>query len=220
VVLIHGLHGLYTAELRANWDVSVYLDPDPRLRIAWKIKRDTARRGYTQEQVRQELEARRADTEAYIEPQKHKADIVITFYPPDDYDVTKDDTRLNVKIRIAHPVPLPDLEEAFAAARSAESGPPAVKLVRSEGSDLLDIQGTISDSAAQAIENRMWDHLPNARHLRSTRLGVFIDTQGERRSNTLAITQLVLTYYLVKVNALVVKQEQREQEVAVAGGSR
>lgn len=222
VVLIHGLHGLYTAELRANWDVSVFLDPDPKLRVAWKIKRDTARRGYNEDQVTRELQARRQDSETFIMPQRNDADIVISFSAPDGYEVTRDDTRLNVRIRVAHPIPLPDLEEAVAAARDMHDGPPHVRIDRgAEGVDLLDIQGCVSDAATQAIENRMWDHMPNARHLRSTRLGVFADSAGERRSNPLAVTQLVLTYYLVKVNALVMKQERQEQElVAVAGGGR
>jgi hypothetical protein len=45
--------------------------------------------------------------------------------------------------------------------------------------------------------------MPSARHLRSDRVGVFHDGAVERRSNSLAVTQLVLTYYLVKASALV-----------------
>jgi hypothetical protein len=66
----------------------------------------------------------------------------------------------------------------------------------------------------------MWDHMAGARHLRSDRLGVFQDIDVQRRSNPLAVTQLVLTYYLVKVSALVVKQEQLHAEAAAAGGIR
>jgi hypothetical protein len=53
----------------------------------------------------------------------------------------------------------------------------------------------------------MWDHMPSARHLRSDRVGVFQDGPVERRSHPLAVTQLVLTYYLVKASALAAKQE-------------
>ena len=53
----------------------------------------------------------------------------------------------------------------------------------------------------------MWDHMPAARHLRSARLGIFQDGGEERRSNPLAVTQLVLTYFLVKASALAVKEE-------------
>lgn len=210
VVLINGLHGLYTPELRALWDVSVYLDPDPELRVSWKIKRDTAKRGYSEAQVRRELEARRHDSEAFIAPQRDRADIVINFRAPAHYAQTKDDSRLDVRIRIAHPVPLPDIEEIVrgSAARF-------LKMERgSGGSDLLEIDGDLEDGATHLIEEHMWKHMPLARHLRSTKLGSFQDLHGERRSNPLAVTQLIITYYLVKASALAAKQEELAAEAA------
>src|SRR4029077_16875968 len=69
VVLIHGLHALFPPELRRLWDVSVFLDPDPELRIAWKIQRDMSKRGYTRAEVVQQLEERRYDSEHFVMPQ-------------------------------------------------------------------------------------------------------------------------------------------------------
>ena len=85
IALVHGLHTLFTPELRRQWDISVYLDPDPELRIAWKIGRDMSKRGYSRDEVIQQLENRRHDSEAYVMPQREKADVVISFYPPADY---------------------------------------------------------------------------------------------------------------------------------------
>ena len=215
IVLVHGLHGLFTPELRRQWDVSVFLDPDPELRIEWKIKRDTSKRGYTRGEVLKALEHRQHDSETFVMPQREKADIVISFYPTPEYATTKDNTRLNVRITLRHPIPLPDLEDAFAAAKGANGA--CLKLVRgSEGVDVLEITGAISDAATQAIEDRMWDHMASARHLRSDRVGVFQDGTVTRRSNPLAVTQLVLTYYLVKASALAWKQEQLRQEAEAA----
>jgi phosphoribulokinase len=206
VVLVHGLFGLFTPELRRQWDLSVYLDPDPELRIAWKIKRDTTKRGYNREEVLKQLEHRRHDAETYIWPQKHDADMVISFFPPEDYEQKMDNTRLNVRITLRHPIPLPDLEEAVEAAERKNGG--YLRLTRGEqDEDLLEIGGAISDAATAAIEDRMWSHMPAARHLRSTQLGVFMDGDRQRRSNPLAVTQLVMTYYLVKASALAVKEE-------------
>ena len=220
IVLIHGLHGLLTAELRRHWDVSVFMDPHPTLRVDWKIKRDTGRRGYTRAEVVEQLEDRRHDSEAYVMPQKDKADIVISFQPPSDYERARDDTKLDVRILLRHPIPLPDLEDALAVARG-KNGNGDLRIQRgSDGVDSLEISGKLSDEATHAIENRMWDHMAAARHLRSGRLGVFQDDKVERRSNTLAVTQLVLTYYLVKTSALIVKQEQLHAEAAAAAGSR
>ena len=219
IVLVHGLHGLYTGELRRQWDVSVFLDPDPELRIEWKIKRDTSKRGYTREEVIQQLEQRRHDSETYIRPQREQADIVISFSPPSDYAQTKDDARLNVRIVLRHPIPLPDLEDVLAVAQGGKRPRGDLVLQRgAEGVDLLDIHGGISDAATGTIEARMWDHMSAARHLRSDRLGVFQDGAARRRSNPLAVTQLVLTYYLVKASALARKQEQRREHASIGAG--
>ena len=223
VVMMHGLHGLYTAELRRLWDVSVFLDPDPELRIAWKVKRDTSKRGYTREEVMKQLEHRRHDSETYVMPQREKADIVISFYPGAEYAKTHDNTKLNVRIVLRHPVPLPDLEEALAAAERSNGSGPYLTLERGDdGIDRLEINGSISDSATLAIENRMWSHMPTAKHLRSDQLGVFMDGDTRRRSNPLAVTQLVLTYYLVKASVLALKQERmlQDADLAVLGGVR
>ncbi len=218
IVLVHGLHALYTPALREQWDVSVFLDPDPELRVDWKIKRDTAKRGYAREEVLKQLEERRYDSETYVMPQRDKADIVISFFPGPDYPATRDSARLNVRILLRHPIPVPDLEDAFTAA--GENGGPYLRLHRgAEGTDCLEISGAIPDEAAQAIERRMWDHMPTARHLRSDRVGIFLDGTAERRSHPLAVTQLVLTYYLVKVTALVRKQEQLRQDAAAAAAA-
>jgi phosphoribulokinase len=222
VVMIHGLHGLFTPELRRLWDVSVFLDPDPELRIEWKVKRDTSKRGYTRAEVMQALEHRQHDSETYVMPQREKADMVISFYSGPDYKTTHDNTRLNVRILLRHPVPLPDLEEAFAAADRRNGGPYLTLKRGADGTDVLEIDGHISDAATKAIEDRMWDHMPSARHLRSDLLGVFQDGDVRRRSNPLAVTQLVLTYYLVKASALALKQEMlhADADQTVLGGAR
>jgi phosphoribulokinase len=222
IVLVHGLHTLYTPGLRQLWDVSVFLDPDPELRIDWKIKRDTAKRGYTRDAVLAQLEERRQDSETYVMPQREKADIVVSFAPGPQYATTRDSARLNVHIVLRHPIPLPDLEDAFTVA-GEENGGPYLKLHRgAEGTDSLEISGAISDEATQAIERRLWNHMQTAPHLRAERVGIFMDGTAERRSNPLAVTQLVLTYYLVKAMALVLKQEQLRQEAdeVTLGGMR
>ena len=219
IVLVHGLHALYTAGLRQLWDVSVFLDPDPRLRVDWKITRDTTKRGYTQDEVLEQLEHRRHDADTYVMPQREKADIVISFYPSPQYEATKDRARLNVGITLRHPIPLPDLESALTAADD-ENGGPYLRLQRgADGTDSLEISGAISDAATQSIERRIWSHIPTARDGGAGRVGIFFDGKGERRSNPLAVTQLVLTYYLVKAMALVLKQEQLRQDVAAAAGT-
>jgi len=216
IVLVHGLHALYTPALRQLWDVSVFLDPDPALRVDWKITRDTSRRGYTQDEVLEQLEHRRHDAETYVMPQRDKADIVVSFSPSPAYAKTKDRARLDVRITLRHPIPLPDLEGAVSAVGDQDGGPYLQVHRGAEGTDRLEIGGAISDAATQWIVRRIWSHMPLGRDVRSDRLGIFMDGAKERRSNPLAVTQLVLTYYLVKAMALALKQEQLRQDAAGA----
>jgi len=57
-VIVEGLLPLHTELARACFDATVYLDPPEAIRREWKIRRDTAERGYTAEAVRAELERR------------------------------------------------------------------------------------------------------------------------------------------------------------------
>ena len=48
-IIIEGLLPFHTRLMRLCFDAKVYLDPPDSLRRAWKIKRDTTKRGYTVE---------------------------------------------------------------------------------------------------------------------------------------------------------------------------
>lgn len=100
VVLIEGLHILYLEKLREAFDLKIYFDTDISLRIKWKVRRDAEARGYTAEQVLEEIERRRPDVEKFIEPQKAWADMVIHYLP----DTKKAPTEANpepIRVRIA-----------------------------------------------------------------------------------------------------------------------
>jgi len=81
VVVIEGLHPLYDERVRELVDFGVYLDISPEVKINWKVKRDMAERGHTYEDVLASINARKPDFEAYIEPQREFADVVIQILP-------------------------------------------------------------------------------------------------------------------------------------------
>ncbi|BBA79888.1 phosphoribulokinase [cyanobacterium endosymbiont of Rhopalodia gibberula] len=81
VVVIEGLHPLYDQRVRELIDFSVYLDIGNEVKINWKIQRDMAERGHTYEDVLASINARKPDFNAYIDPQKQYADIVIQVLP-------------------------------------------------------------------------------------------------------------------------------------------
>jgi phosphoribulokinase len=77
IVILEGLHTLYTEPLRKSIDFSLYVDPSDDVRKEWKLKRDTEKRGYTRHQVTEEMEKRQEDYQRYIAPQKTFADAVV-----------------------------------------------------------------------------------------------------------------------------------------------
>lgn len=81
IIVVEGLHPLYDERVRDLLDFSVYLDISDEVKIAWKIQRDMAERGHTYEDVLAAINARRPDFEAYIDPQKGHADVVIQILP-------------------------------------------------------------------------------------------------------------------------------------------
>jgi phosphoribulokinase len=93
VIVIEGLHPLYDERVRSLLDFSVYLDISDEVKIAWKIQRDMAERGHTYEDVLASINARKPDFQAYIDPQKQYADVVLQVLPT---NLIKDDKERKV----------------------------------------------------------------------------------------------------------------------------
>ena len=80
-VVVEGLLGYHSEQLRDAHDIRVFLAPPEELRRTWKVTRDCTRRGYTTHEVLAELDRRERDVENYIRPQRAHADIVVSFIP-------------------------------------------------------------------------------------------------------------------------------------------
>lgn len=77
IIILEGLHSLFTPGLRDLLDFSLYLDPASAVKREWKIKRDMEKRGYSEREVRDAIARRENDYRAYIAPQRDLADAVI-----------------------------------------------------------------------------------------------------------------------------------------------
>ena len=77
ILILEGLHTLFTPALRRLIDFSLYVDPAPDVKKEWKIKRDTGKRGYSEQEVMEEIRKRQADYNRYIAPQRECADAII-----------------------------------------------------------------------------------------------------------------------------------------------
>lgn len=193
-IIIEGLLGYTTKEMRNCFDVKVYLEPEEDLRIRWKVLRDTTKRGYTREQVLASLEKRKEDSPRFIHPQRKYADMVVSFFPPPG-NVEESGEHLHVRHFLRPTLPHPDISEIA-------NRDPGLTLELARGPDgkpvdLLTI-GKISDEAAETLEDYLWGLIPEASHLREN-LGSFTNLANQpARSHPLALTQLLIAYHMVK----------------------
>lgn len=197
-IIIEGLLPYTTRAMRDGFDVKLYLEPYEDLRATWKLRRDTKVRGYTPDEVARILELRKADSEKFIQPQRTFADMVVTFYPPEG-NHSESGAHLNVRHTLRPTLPHPDLTPVLEAGAATKGF--RMELARDvDGKpvDVLDISGEIDDKRAKAVEDLLWDLIPEAQHLREN-VGKFYDERNELAlSHPLALSQLLITYHMVK----------------------
>jgi phosphoribulokinase len=177
--VVEGLLGYHTQALRDLFDVRVFLAPPEDLRRRWKVDRDCSRRGYTTDQVLEELDRRELDSATFIRPQRRYADIVVSFTPGDH-------GQLDAHVTLGPGLKHPDLA-----------------LEMANGERTLEIAGDIEPERAAELEEAIWDRMHFASHLRSDRLGEFTVGTQLHRSESLALVQLLVLYHLVTAKAAV-----------------
>jgi phosphoribulokinase len=204
-VIAEGLLVNHTPELREMFDIRVYLNPPEDLRRRWKVARDCSRRGYTTDQVLSELDRREPDSEAFIRPQRHYADMLVSFMP----GRSENPDRLDAHLFLRDSLPHPDL--AGVVGGGADDG---MTLSEHTSEQELRIPGTISADLAAELEEAIWGRMHFASHLRMQRLGEFTVGSDLRRSDSLALTQLLVLYHLVTARAVIALGGQSARTLA------
>ncbi len=78
IVIVEGILILVDAEMRRRFDVKIFVDTDPDIRVFRRIRRDVESRGRTFEQVDEQYHRTvRPMHREFVEPSKHWADILI-----------------------------------------------------------------------------------------------------------------------------------------------
>jgi phosphoribulokinase len=203
-VVVEGLLGYSTRQMRDSYDVKVYLAPPESLRTSWKVKRDTRKRGYTEEQVLEQLRMREDDSEAYIRPQRQWADVVVSFYPP-DAESEINNLLLNVKLILRPTIPHPDLTHILNAEGNHLGSSIRLGLERDMGKpvDILSIEGHATAEQVRELEKIFCNEVPFLGQFCSlegnTEIGTVVGTTGESlQSFPLALTQLLIAYHMLK----------------------
>jgi phosphoribulokinase len=205
-ILVEGLLALHTPGMRELYDVRLYLDPPEDLRRRWKLQRDCTRRGYTTDQVLEELDRREADAEMFIHPQRRHADIVICFAPGDRGDEEHLDAKVTLRKRLA------GCDLGTAVGRPGTG----ISLHERGAEYVLMIPGTITPEQSAEVQSAIWECMHFASHLRTERLGELTVGAELRRSESLAITQLLVLYQLVMARAALALGADEEPQLAPA----
>ncbi len=203
-VIVEGLLGYSTRGMRDSYDVKVYLAPPEKLRANWKIKRDTRKRGYTEEQVLEQLHKREADSEAFIRPQRQWADVVVSFYPPDSGS-EESEVVLNVRLVLRPTIPHPEFAELLDPKGGRLGSAIRLGLDRDMGRpvDVLEVDGHATSDQVRELERVLCGEVPHLGPFCSLEgnqdIGKVVGTTGEiLQSYPLALTQLLITYHMLK----------------------
>ena len=207
-VIIEGLLGYSTRAAREAYDVKVYLAPPEELRAEWKVKRDTQKRGYTAEQVLAELEKREPDSENFIRPQRQWSDIVVSFYPANEED-EDNNGHLNVRLVLRPTIPHPDFTSILNLTNGNSESAVRLGLDRdmSKPVDVLEVDGHATLEQVNKLEHILCEDLPYLLNVCdreiNPELGKVAGTTGETlQSYPLALTQLIITYHMLKATQM------------------
>jgi phosphoribulokinase len=203
-VIVEGLLGYSTRGMRDAYDVKVYLAPPEELRTTWKVKRDTRKRGYTEAEVLEQMRKREYDSEHFIRPQRQWADMVVTFYPSPD-DQPQNEVLLNASLVLRPTIPHPELSTILNPQGSDLGNAVRLELERDMGKpvDRLAIDGHATAEQVTALERMLCNEVPYLGKFCSLEgnqeIGKVIGTTGETlQSYPLALTQLMITYHMLK----------------------
>ena len=204
-IIVEGLLGYSTKTARDAYDVKVYLAPPEELRAKWKVNRDTRKRGYNEEQVREALRKREPDSEAFIRPQRQWSDVIVSFQPPDQEEEDSNDLLLDVKLVLRPTLPHPDFTHILDDTGNDLGDAIRLILDRDMGKpvDVLRVDGHATEAQVQQLERILCNEVPYLGQFCSLEgnkdVGKLVGTTGETlQSYPLALTQLLITYHMLK----------------------
>ena len=178
-------------------DVAVFLEPEEMLRRRWKLERDVFERGYSAQQVVDEMHRREADAAAYVRPQRGFADIIVSFRRRPG---GSDHEELSARLTVRPTLPFQELRELVGSLRG-EGSVPIRWSTRTDDRgpvSVLDIDGDCPPALGGEIEGVLWSSLHPDGRLQRERIGmVRTPGKGERRSEALALTQLLIVAHLI-----------------------
>ncbi len=140
-LIVEGLLPLAERSTRDAIDVAVFLEPEEILRRRWKLERDVFDRGYSPQEVVDQLERREPDVAEYVRPQRMFADIIVMFHRRPRADA---DEPLSARLIVRPTLPFPGLRELVGSLKRRRREEPIRWSTRTDARgplSVLDIDG-------------------------------------------------------------------------------
>ncbi len=191
-IILEGLHPFYLKRMRDLYDVKVYMHPSEELKLHWKILRDMRERGYTKEQVMQQIKKRKKDRVKFIDPQKQFADVVVSYSVRKKIDKIgspKAKADMYLKIWLDNSIDMEPFEKALSTVKT-------LNVITYDEDDLktqcCELYGTITESELEAALHKL---IPNFEEL-------IHNLSPKFRKDYDGLYQLFFIYYLSEVSKL------------------
>ncbi|MDM7940480.1 MAG: hypothetical protein QUS07_09075 [Methanothrix sp.] len=196
VIIVEGLHPLYTERLRSLIDFKIFVDPSRSVKRLWKVRRDVGERGYNPEQVKAEILQREPDYKLYIDVQKIYAEIVVKVqdsrFHPSLLDTEPKPELYSVRLiqqMLEHPVPEVDLAIDLSKILRTSEHEFSIEFQRDDyygkKVGIMTIDGEIHQSMIAELEKKLGDTLGTY---------AVISDRREEYVNAIGVSQLILTW--------------------------
>jgi uridine kinase len=164
-IIVQGLHSFLLEQQRRLFDLRVFMDPDERLRLFWKLRRDASLRGHSPASVKAALGKRAKDRLASVLPQREHADLVLSLRPADPASLknlgSEPELFLEVTARNSY-----NLESLAARLRQIAGVQVSVEYPKGLSKIRLQVHG---QPPSQDIDRAALDLIPNLADLAGTR---------------------------------------------------
>ncbi|WP_433655263.1 phosphoribulokinase [Nocardia sp. CA-128927] len=192
-VIVEGLLPMHSNLARACFDLTVYLDPSEEIRRGWKVKRDTATRGYTAEQVLSVLSRSEPESTEFIRPQRAHADIVVRFAAIESRPCPPG-TPLSAELLLRPTIQQPDLTAILQPELTQAIHLRLARDTDGKPVDSVHIHGYASTEDGAAVEKLIWHALGDPAVPPPESLG---RVGPDEHSTPLAVVQTVLLHHLL-----------------------
>ena len=162
------------------------------------MRRDTQKRGYTPEQVKEELRKREPDSREFIRPQRQLPTSWCSSARRAKSRRSEANGHLDVRLVLRPTIPHPDM--TYLADVEGPDAGIRLLLGRDTGKpvDILEIDGSVTARQTARLADTIWNHLTGVPRIGADQFGAYQDRGEIRHSDPLALTQLLLTYHLLR----------------------